>query len=505
MGVNNIFKFLRQNLIELDSVPSIEGNYELYVDLAIIIVPLMQRARNISHFKELLVDTFSRSSSELVSLMLRASTVFIFLDMLSPRMKIETRVRRSLRQSVVANARAANGAAVSADGCVCGVCPACVEANRDRGAVRYNVVKLRDVRSIMADIIVRSMCTLDPSFALRCFIETDVIGEGEIKCIRSAIYRARDPALRSARGGRDPTIAVLSNDNDVIIMMLMHQYHSLSKLAPSLFYRIMFNELTLDVDTFVAPLQYRVEIQRVSVDRFSLFRTTPYASRWRLLLWLICCCGTDFVPPIRPFSVNRRVYIFNACLRLGHARQRVAAIPPGFGAPPMPMYGNGYGNNGYGNGFGWPPGMAGRDCSCGFINGAYGPVCGAAFSMTAFLEELRWFVGLVRNVCSCSIRSAPRGENDRASNAANVTKVAAWIIRLYWNILYVIDLPIDFYVEQRFATDLSMYVNCYVPDEYISIFSLLHHLSDARVLFLRRVIDKLLSVSSERITLRSRC
>lgn len=110
MGVNNIFKFLRQNLIELDSVPSIEGNYELYVDLAIIIVPLMQRARNIPHFKELLVDTFSRSSSELVSLMLRASTVFIFLDMLSPRMKIETRVRRSLRQSVVANARAANGA-----------------------------------------------------------------------------------------------------------------------------------------------------------------------------------------------------------------------------------------------------------------------------------------------------------------------------------------------------------------------------------------------------------
>ena len=111
----------------------------------------------------------------------------------------------------------------------------------------------------------------------------------------------------------------------------------------------------------------------------------------------------------------------------------------------------------------------------------------------------------MRNVCSCSIRSAPRGENDRASNAANVTKVAAWIIRLYGNILYVIDLPIDFYVEQRFATDLSMYVNCYVPDEYISIFSLLHHLSDARVLFLRRVIDKLLSVSSERITLRSRC
>ena len=116
-----------------------------------------------------------------------------------------------------------------------------------------------------------------------------------------------------------------------------------------------------------------------------------------------------------------------------------------------------------------------------------------------------WCGGFGGTCWSWSIGGAPRGQHDRASNAANVTKVAAWIIRLYWNILYVIDLPIDFYVEQRFATDLSMYVNCYVPDEYISIFSLLHHLSDARVLFLRRVIDKLLSVSSERITLRSRC
>lgn len=435
MGVNNIFKFLRQNLIELDSVMTINEDYELYIDLAIIIVPLMQRARSIAHFKELLVETFSTSSSDLVSLMLHAERVFVFLDMLSPRMKIETRVRRSLRQSGKTPCPSGEMA-----GCACGSCNACADGFRERSS-RYNVVKLRDVRSIMSGIIVQSMATLDPSFVERCFIETDMIGEGEIKCIRSAVYRNRDSRNLDHN---PPVISVLSNDNDVIIMMLMHQYHSLTKLSPTLFYRITFNELALETH-----LQYRVEIQRVSVDRSSLFRTVPGESRWRLLLWLICCCGTDFVPPIRPFSVNRRVYIFNACLRLGYKR----------------------------------------------------PHADNTFTMSAFLEELRWFVCLVRNVCSCSSR-APR-EVDRSGCSANVTKVAAWVIRLYWNILYVIDLPVDFYVEQRFVTDLSMYVNCYVPDEYISIFSLLHHLSDSRVLFLRRVIDKLLSISSER-TLRSR-
>lgn len=449
MGVNNIFKFLRQNLIEFEAVTVIEENYELYIDLAIIIVPLMQRARSIAHFRELLIETFSSSSSDLVSLMLRADKVFVFLDMLSPRMKIETRVRRSLRQSINSTSFPVSTTCTNSEAtCDCqgdsmGGCVQThsVEVKEEREKSRYNVVKLRDVRSIMSNIIMQSMTTLDPTFSDRCYIETDVIGEGEIKCIRSAVYRSREC---SEKNGERPVITVLSNDNDVIIMMLMHQKHIFLKLPPTLFYRVTFNELALESES-----QYKIEIQRVSVDRASCFRTMSVASRWRLLLWLICCCGTDFVPPIRPFSVNRRVYIFNACLRHGCRRRHIEE----------------------------------------------------EFSMNSFLEELHWFVRLVRNVCSCSSRSV-RSEVDRNGCSANIAKVAAWIIRLYWNILYVIDLPIDFYVEQRFVTDLSMYVNCYVPDEYISIFSLLYHLSDTRVQFLRQVIDNLLDIASE--TLRPR-
>lgn len=65
------------------------------------------------------------------------------------------------------------------------------------------------------------------------------------------------------------------------------------------------------------------------------------------------------------------------------------------------------------------------------------------------------------------------GITRRRSDYSRRMTVAGWILRLYWNLLYLIDLPVDFLNKPLFPSDLSLAVNCYVPLQYISIFAVL--------------------------------
>lgn len=681
MGMNNLLSYLRQTGLDVVIVDEIDETdaYDLYIDLAIIIVPLMQRARSIEHFTCLLYETFggndavvetpddrktrmngvsigvdscdyervppgvsrqcrtsgcnNHARNELVELIVRANSVSMYLDMLSPRMKVETHNYRNLRNYHQCNFGYTSGLSCSLndvttttclDGSMCddGSCmliPRCAagidgaaaqglvrrnkllwsnlgttsilgttnlcttsslgttpnlgtisnpgtmrpgvngrsscsdktslvgsfnchgscvnngNATTDAAAtattsVRYNVVKLRDVREIIPRVILMALCCRDRTLLDRCIIETDTIGEGEIKCMRSAMQS-------NTLGDRRQKV-VLSNDNDVILMMLMHQPDTMlssGDLDPidshqrTLFYRVLINDTVLPMHSSmvrtgernnaqfrpsraVVPVDVksiRLTRQRIVVDRQSIICRLSLNHRWRFLLYLICCCGTDFVSPIRPFSPNRRIEIFNAC----HA---------GLGVPPMDQKTD----------IDHRERINGRDrASCTaqrFACSSTEPIrtrhCRSmcptnTISFDIFLDELRRFIGRVNLFCTKNEiadrkkrvndnrfyddvgenyqhhvrRGYPGNENGVSFvTKRRLTLVASWIIRLYWNILYLIDLPVDFFKEPRFPSDLNMLVNCYVPNEYISIFSILLSLSDEERPELRKTIDRLL-------------
>lgn len=512
MGVNNLSSFLGSNSLQVVPVKTVD-NYDLYVDLAIIVVPLMQRARDVKHFIRLLRETFGGSGSvgdsnndnntyigrrpnELVNLIIRAKTVSMYLDMLSPRMKIEThrfRNSRSMSEKQTAqlpvkifndetavflsnhwrqrdnnttvtsnspllfyrrplnvynsvslsNVFADNGSSITND--------ATTADNYVEGLpiMRYNFVKLRDVRESIPEIIQNSLNEWDKNVSARCVIETNLIGEGEIKCVRSAIIR------KQSDSSNDRSIVVLSNDNDVILMMLMHQ----PSLLGVLFYRVTINDTNND---HLSSLF----IQKIILGRDSVIRRVAVHDRWRVLLWLICCCGTDFVSPIRPMSTSRRVEIFNTCLE-----QYVSMTT-----------------------------MTSSTC-----NSSVTPL--TFFTFDTFIVELRRFLRFIelnytvnqRVNYKCVKFDDVVVETSNLSTTSTrqrrLTTVAAWIIRLYWNLLYLIDLPVDFFNEPCFPTDLNVLVNCYVPNEYISIFAILFSLREHEDNDLRRTIDRLLKQS----------
>lgn len=561
MGVNNLFSFLRQTAVEIISVASMDNDevYDLYIDLAIIVVPLMQRARNVEHFTYLLSETFggtdssrrsndvttyeindnnildrdrnldddnndndddddtsSTVSNELVELILRARSVSMYLDMLSPRMKIETHNYRNSRNNGFTNhnnlfkcqnleqsfrtfdaftkfdvhsqsleqyynkhlskqsyyrprfvsavddnninnnnngggnngnnnnnnnndLNKINDVNISINNNNYNDNNNINDEQDDRTNVRYNVVKLRDIREIIPEIILCALLRKDRTLVDRCVIETDVIGEGEIKCMRSAII---DKFVLHANS-ISSSVVILSNDNDVILMMLMHQPKIVTDPnVTTLFYRVTVNDAS--VKSIV-----RITIHRIVMDSSSVLRQFPTCERWRLLLWLICCCGTDFVSPIRPVSPARRVDIFNACLRNDRS-------------------------------------LINRE----------------KFTMDNFLNELKRFVGLIDSLYTSRGSSNDYDYNIIDSkivvnrNKRRLRLVASWVIRLYWNLLYLIDLPIDFFKQPRFPSDSNVSVNCYVPNEYISIFAILSSLSDGELDELRRVIRELLNSSS---------
>lgn len=614
MGVNNLTRFLHSSKIFVEKMNDRalvrDEGYELFVDLAIIVVPLLQKSTSVDHFGDLLRDTFRNPSSSLVRLMLRAKRVYVFLDMLSPRMKTETRQKRCLKNLLEIEVSSPSATFVrparpssfeesseaekrfdSDDACqsfatklyletkfdrarlantddrtsaaVNGECvdssyramyrekylwpvpsidrslvdwrrrdgddggyettlppvenraesvSTCVApkfrsddvdiAKRDVDQHRSRVVdfpltsmngskeywsaenanreldlpsiKLKDVRFMVADVILNSFNVMDETFASRCTIETEEIGEGEIKCIRGTLVeddpfklsveksnanvrkrsilddsnavrqRSNASSLCSTRGS---PVVILSNDNDVILMMLMHHKSSNGgggsrTTSETLFYRAMF------YDKSKSSISHCVELQRVSFGSNCLLKNV--VNKWIVLLWFVCCCGTDFVSHVRPFSIGRRIKIFDRCLIRGLARTAL-----------------------------W---LRSEDTK---------------FCLRNFLSEVRWFVRLV--VESCTDRSiAIREHADVVANdlhrcssnfeqsatakdrCLNRTRVVNWLVRLYWNILYLIDLPLDFYNKPNFRTDETVSVNCYVPEEYVSVFALQTYVDDEK-------------------------
>lgn len=492
MGVNNLLSFLRSTNVNAENVQRLMDGveYDLYVDLAIIVVPLMQRSRSILHFSRLLACAFGAESdtngrvlcrssgdNELVRLFVRAGKLSMFLDMLSPRMKTETHnyrtTSRNLDQSYhvdrVRGVRAIDRSRMCVDVpesrgvYTCGIVgdnDVCydddllldqlgeVEQSRlDQKFdfnVRLNVVKLRDVRKIIPDIILASLRQWDATLPARCTIETEVVGEGEIKCIRSAILSLSETnsTVRCVSRTEHRPIVVLSNDNDVILMMLMHQSKIIiDRRTTTLFYRVLVNEKSSyfrspdqdDVragELVVASFPLRMCIQQIMISESSVTRRMATSDRWRLLLWLICCCGTDFVSPMRPFTVSRRVDIFNLRLKRyaeDSLREKNDVV---------------------------------------------------RLNLDSFLVELRHLVTFVENTYSVDVSDDSHVNSEFClrnvgSSYARRMTVAGWILRLYWNLLYLIDLPIDFFNNPSFPSDDTLAVNCYVPHQYISIFAVL--------------------------------
>lgn len=396
MGVNNLLNFLRQTNVRANSHLHIdlERSYDLFVDLAIIVVPLMQRARSVAHFKQLLGNTFGGEGNKLVELIVGARSVSMYLDMFSPKMKIETHNTRCVKMLIEREASTRTGDK---------------QGQKSRGkSVRLNVVKLRDIRPLLSTMIVAFLSRVDSSIGERCTIDTDLVGEGEIKCFRSAINRS-DPC----------DVAILSNDNDIFLMLMIH-HHKLvpaDRLKTHVFYRVQIND---SADTLTD-----INIQKISIDKESILNRVPASSRWCVLLWLICCSGTDFVSPLRPFSTSRRVEIFQHCLFDGCSA------------------------------------LESQDRS---------------FSFNNFLRELRRFVSVVEAKCSSSVErlgkleGCSRIEAFSRNRHRSIFFVATWIVRLYWNLLYIIDLPVDFFRQPTFDSDENLAINGYVPNIYTSFF-----------------------------------
>lgn len=425
MGVTNLVRYLKEAKIDIKT-NKIPERYHLSVDLATIIVPIMQQSADSKDFVTRLRG-YLMQNGQLILLLLNAREVSIHLDMFSPRMKIDTRDNRRYKRYSNEHNTAARSKELPKSN------------TNNQGHHQHNneikhPIQLREIRHLIASTILNAMSEFDQTFAHRCSFDVHRIGEGEVKCM--SYNNMCCPSL--------PNV-ILSNDNDVLLMILLHEsgnrieenFHSCT--APNYYRVMMYRNHTI-----------RAKGDTLIFHRFELDSIEPYGTdnlclnvkdrgRWILVVWIICLCGTDFVPAVCTITQNCRKMLLARCI--ANFKQHQIDI------------------EGY-----------------------------RRFNFDNFFTVMQLFFAIItgkeKNFYNDDGRkkrftvSMAKNDQVRFSDYAikRLDKMAKWCARVYWNVLYFIDLPIDFHLKDKrmFDSNHQISVNIYIENESISIWNLVN-------------------------------
>lgn len=280
--------------------------YNLAIDFMMLVIPVLKRASDVPSFMLAFHQHFT-TWHQFLRVVRDAEQVFVGVDNFRPRMKRGCGEARSARQH-------------------------CRQQQQQR---QQNRLRLRAVRSVLATAF----------SAIRPDSVVDAVGsgEGEVKCMRFDGWRDRSL----------PTV-VMSNDNDVLLFMMLRPARRWYRLA--------------------------------GIDRPRFVGQTAMTCRWTLVTWSLALFGSDYVTALRGSS---RV------LEPGDVIRRLLA--------------NDDKNH------------------------------DEEFHRDAFLR------------CVESMVEAIPTEESSSSSADNTDRIGCWLVRLYWNVLYLLDLPLRY--DGRFDSD----------------------------------------------------
>lgn len=432
MGITNITRFFRRSIESRSNLPA---EYNLAIDCTLLLIPILKMSRTLCEFESQFTRYFDESA-ELRHVIGFASEVYIGLDYYYPAMKQDTcrRRQKEYQRSTAALSVADPTAHPRRRVLVEMNCGECATA---RTSSARDFLHLKDVRELVQSLFERCVpAWRDEALAAErllhwrgdryadgyeertadATINCDVLGygEGEIKCFKFREWR--DPGL--------PTV-VLSNDNDVLLMMLMHG--AMTRASPrTRFFRLAMNS---------SPRSTGLRLQRISLERMLQTHATRHYRRrltarqmlvnehnlWMVVVWLIAAYGNDYVHAIAAHSeTSMREWLDTAIshfLRFADRDHYILLNAHNFFFAIMLLFDSITGPS------------AERDMR----------YADRQHDMYTHDHEL-W-------------ADAATDESDEESTYA----VYNWCLRVYWNVLYLYDLPIEF--RGSFDTDPNVPVN----------------------------------------------
>lgn len=435
MGITNITRFFKRSIESRSTLPS---EYNLAIDCTLLLIPILKSSRTVGEF-ESQFNRYFDENVELRHVIAVANELFVGLDYYYPAMKQDTCRRRQKeyqRTSAAAMAAAAMAVTQSRPRVLIEICGGNGGGGGARGATR-DFLHLKDVRELVQSLFERSVPmwrheTLadDRVLAWRgtnidAPINCDVLGygEGEIKCFKFQAWR--NPCL--------PTV-VLSNDNDVLLMMLMHG--AMARASP----RTRFLRLALQHTAWST----RLSLQRISLERMLQTNTTRHHRRrmttkqmlvnehnlWMVVVWLIAAYGNDYVHAVHSNSeTSMHEWLDTAIshfLQFGDRDHYIILNAHNFFFAVMLLFDSITGPS--------------EERDMQYVNRQH--------DMYTHDHET-W------------ADSTPM-DDDEVTNA-----VYNWCVRVYWNVLYLYDLPVEFHGS--FRTDPDVPVNLNIAKTRLSV------------------------------------
>jgi hypothetical protein len=319
MGITNITKFMSSSNRNgganqcIESQQTLPPRYNIAIDYTLLLIPILKTSHSLDDFKENF-HVFFKEQTTMKNAIISADEIFISLDYFHPAMKQDTckKRKKEYRRQQQCELKRTHRTLIE--------CPLTEVLSTPEN--NYQFLHLKDIRGCFKELFLQSY----QEHALRPNVQISFnlydSGEGEIKCFRYHEWQDR----------KLPTL-VMSNDNDVLLIMLMHgAMHTKSE-------RTKFYRLVMHAQSNSKPM--RCTLQRISLHRFlqtdnpinfnwfseqmsgRLMRTNEH-NAWMLVTWLIALFGNDYVPAIRvldPTMIRKWMFtmirIFNRFARNG--------------------------------------------------------------------------------------------------------------------------------------------------------------------------------------------
>lgn len=494
MGMNNIARFFRNSLESLHTIPR---QYNLVIDATLLLIPMLKTSHTVDEFLECF-DRYFDEQTELKRVIVSATEIFVGVDYYYPAMKQDTCRKRQReykrqqerqqqqqqqQQPKVVNPESKNpfhhhhhnhhyhNKTVKPTLKIVPISIENNEAQRYRSSLSTTTttttadqekkaepgcsssantisesssssssspeplqpssassLHLKQIREFIEPLFQRSLVRWHAEFGVaaqplpRVVFDVQDYGEGEIKCFRHKDWQNRDI----------PTI-VLSNDNDVLLMILMHG--AMNRLSrKTKFLRIATigtTEHCVLQNLSLRKLLLLIDQPNCWPERFSTEQMQVYEHNvWILVVWLIATYGSDYVYAIRAESENVTRGWMDAAVRFyrdfTNQVQYIELNPHNYFFVMTILMDV----------------IASTNCANPFAAAMNRQ--GELFCMNHY--PLEYSEGVL---------------NDRT-----MSSVYHWCVRVYWNVLYLQELPIRF--SENFMTDRHVPVNLYVSKQYIN-------------------------------------
>lgn len=409
MGITNIKKVFKNSI---DSLVSFPPHYNLAVDSSLLLIPILKSSRTCEEFQRNVEKLFVENH-KLVQIFAYANEILFSLDYYYPAMKHDTCRRRQKDYQKQHKKPTRNKSPLITD-------------TRDS-------LRLKDIRESIRPLFQRLMNDFIDRKDCKVTFDVEGMGEGEIKCFKYSSWN--NTTL--------PTI-VFSNDNDVLLMMLMHG--AMNRFSTKTkFYRLNMhnNKKSGETQYVLQDLSLHTILYNIE-NFFESNNITHYQmvidefNSWIIVSWLIAIYGNDYVNGLQP-SFNNHYHT--------HSVNKNSCSKTWFRTA-IRFYRN-----------------LVEDGRCIVLNAHnFFYIITLLFRAISTDHENNTSISCPpQDLCTIDrfrdhrFYGSPIDKND-----AETTTVYYWCVRIYWNLLYLRDLPVIF--DGTYISDRSIPVNLKVPN-----------------------------------------